>query len=188
MKSDKNSSPRNPDKKWFDLANTVFGVVLGFVLGLAGSYFLQKSDQHRNEAAIARILAFSTQAELSRISRTENDISNLALNDKSFHLYPSSFNALHDIELLNSLKPSIGELSPEVVEAFVKYEFETRQCALFRDNVEQSLHKEMDAGNTNRNESDQFLKAYAWSLEKLDEGGTNLLQKIQINYPHAIKP
>ena len=183
----KRALTKKPEEKWFDLFNTTLGVVLGFALGLFASYYAQRLEHRRREEATARLLVYSIRADLGRALGTRVDILNRILPDKSFRVYPSGFNILHDVELLNSLKPTIGELTPEVVEAFVKYEFQTRQCALFRTMVEQSLQKEMDAGGTNRSSSESTLKAYAEAIAWLGDSGTNLLQKIETKYPDAIK-
>jgi hypothetical protein len=178
---------KKPGEKWFNLINTTLGVVLGFALGLVASFYAQKLEHHQREEAVARLLAYSVRADLGRAMGMRSEIRDRILPDKSFRLYPSALTTLHDIELLNSLKPSVGELKSEVVEAFVKYEFETRQCILVRDMVGQTLQKEWESGGTNRANSESALNAYSQVLQYLEQPGTNLLFQIELKYPNVFK-
>jgi len=53
----------------------------------------------------------SVRADLGRAMGMRSEIRDRILPDKSFRLYPSALTTLHDIELLNSLKPMLENLN-----------------------------------------------------------------------------
>ena len=153
-------------------------VVLGFILGVTGTYLLKISESKLDEQSIIKIVKVGVSREIFRSKNVKKD---LETKKNLGTIIPESFDMLHDFNFYFSIQERFCFLKNEIVVELDSFYYALNNCKNHRAIFQRGLKhcqknklKELPSG---------YLDLYLSSLDRVLYRGEKLLNKINKFYP-----
>ena len=169
----KNNSYKGIEGRWFQ----VLLVVIGFLFGIFGTYFLQWKDINYKKDTIAKVMWVGIQREINT-AKLLVDTLNTA-KSKPGQLAPHGLKYLHDSTTYFSISEDIGLLERDVVIALDAYSRSLKACQAMRD----FMYEGLVLLNEDVIQASDYINVYIKQLEWLIETGDATLEVINEKYP-----
>lgn len=103
-------------------------LILGFVFGVFGSYFLYHIDNNSRKEQTALFLKSTIEAELSKNESMIKVFQSIVDSIEHPLMAKETFSWIHDNTILNSLGTNLSLLEPEITNEFARYYYLSNQC------------------------------------------------------------
>jgi hypothetical protein len=168
----------NRREKWLDRAFQVFLVLLGFVMGVVGTQFVNYWETRSRKEEAAKLLVVLVRSESRKNNKFIKALEKMIEEQSPKMIVPEGLEWQHDLTLIYSVSEKISVLESEIIAKYIGYLRMYEQCGSFRDLVIRKL-KKVDQSH----EVDfKTIEAYLWALKGVERSGEELQSIVKKYY------